>query len=912
MTPSLIPSIQASQFLARWYNTHQTTSLILFDIDTLSQSSIDFLLLLQKEINGKITLTHALRRLRNTILASIIEQDLSGKIGLAEVISIISQFADFSIQTALNQITLEMTELYGTPIGEESKREQQLIVLGMGKLGGNELNVSSDIDLIFIYPEKGETVPFKENQTSLSNHEFFIRVGKKLIHALAEIEEGGFVFRVDMALRPNGNSGPLSISLAMLEEYFIVQGREWERYAWIKARPITGHPEDIQALQYIVMPFVYRRYLDFNAIDAMRSMHAQIRAEVKRQEIKRPEQKNNIKLGRGGIREIEFIAQVFQLIRGGREPLLRNLSTRTTLAICAEKGLLSQEIYHQLLTAYTFLRNLEHRIQYIEDAQTHTISANPDTQLIIANMMGYSDTLSFFNELNIIRENVAQQFDAIFKDKEASDADQNKESIDLQIFARLPEAEKSEAIEHYLEMLGFKDSRRMTERLLATGRSTRLQSLPLDSKKKFLSLINSALPLILILPDQQEQTLSRLLDLFEAIARRCAYLSLLIEYPSALKRVIKMMHRSEWAAKFLTKHPILLDELLDEQLILSQPNWDEFKATLKEELDQANYDGKSDTELQMNILRDRHHAKLFKLLIQDLENKLSIEKLADQLSLLADIIVDVTLEAIWKNLSHTHQTIPYFAVIAYGKLGGKELGYASDLDVIFIYDDPNPEAPALYAKLAQRFISWMTTHTSSGILFDIDIALRPDGASGLLVSSLSAFERYQTQSAWVWEHQALSRARFCAGYLPIAPKFETIRQKTLTIIRDEQNLKTEILKMREKMYAAHLNRSNLFDIKNDRGGMIDIEFIVQYLILKHANTYPKLTSNIGNIAILKLCAELGLLPKATTEEIIAIYRNFRVMQHQARLAGVNQTRLSLDASKDAINKVSSLWDNVFK
>lgn len=860
-------------------------------------------------------LPRAMRRLRNLVIATLIERDLNGAADMNEVVGTISEFADFAVQTHLAALMAEMVALHGSPIGEDSGAAQELIVLGMGKLGGGELNVSSDIDLIFVYAEDGETRCSTPDQRQLSNHEFFIRLGKKLIHAISEIEEDGFTFRVDMALRPNGKSGPLAASFNMVEEYFIVQGREWERYAWVKARALTGRAADIALLESIVRPFVYRRYLDFGAIDAMRNMHSQIRAEVIRQETRHPERSNNVKLGRGGIREIEFIAQVFQLIRGGRDLALRDRSTRGVLKTLAEKGILSQQCVAQLLHANAFLRNLEHRLQYIEDAQTHTLPSNPVDQLAVANMMGMADVPALLRALDVQRQLVATQFDAIFSDKDenqdAAGAPAGPPPIDLQMFANLPDAEKAEAIETQLAAIGFIDAAAATQRLLETGKSSRLQSLPVDSRKRFLALINAALPCIAQAKQAQLATLSRLLDLLEAIARRSAYLSLLTEYPPALERVIRMMQASDWAAKYLTRHPILLDELLDENAVRMAPVWTDFSVELQQQLDAATINGEPDTELQMNILRDMHHAQLFRLLVLDLEGNLSMEHLADHLSQLADIIVAATIRAVWKTIPKRHIETPKFAVIAYGKLGGKELGYASDLDVIFLYDDEDQDAPGLYAKLAQRFITWMTSHTSSGILFDIDIALRPDGGSGLLVSSLASFERYQSSSAWAWEHQALTRARFCAGDASIGARFEAIRDRVLRQIKDETRLRDDILQMRNKLRSAYPNRSEQFDLKHDAGGMIDIEFIVQYLVLRHSGQYPQLTANIGNIALLKLCGALGLLEQPLAAAVANHYRDFRKMQHNIRLQGSDRARVALDEVATRVDDVKRLWEVVF-
>jgi glutamate-ammonia-ligase adenylyltransferase len=421
-----------------------------------------------------------------------------------------------------------------------------------------------------------------------------------------------------------------------------------------------------------------------------------------------------------------------------------------------------------------------------------------------------------------------------------------------------------------------------------------------------LALINAALPIIAQKAEMQSATLGRLLDFFETIARRAAYLALLTEYPYTLERVIRMMSASDWAAKYLTKHPILLDELLDNRSLKAAPDWPAFAQECQQQLEAA----KGDTERQMDVLREMHHAQQLRLLAQDLEGDLSVEHLADHLTSLADILIAATVQAAWETIANRHCETPQFAVIAYGKLGGKELGYASDLDVIFLYQDEHPDAPALYAKLAQRFITWMTSHTSAGILFDVDIALRPDGASGLLVSSLASFEKYQSESAWLWEHQALTRARHCTGDAAIGARFEAIRENVLRQPRDAATLKTEVVKMRQKMRDAHPGRPPLFDLKHDAGGMIDIEFIVQFLILQHAALYPSLTADIGNIALLKLCGESGLIEAGLAAEAANAYRKFRKLQHQIRLQGEERARVERQTVQDEVDSVIRLWQCV--
>jgi glutamate-ammonia-ligase adenylyltransferase len=915
---SVSPAL-SSRFYQRWLAADPARAGRVGELSRLPLDRLDFGAELAREAGGRdggvpLPLPRAMRRLRNLLVAAIIERDLGGQADLAEVVAAMTALADFAIRTQLGALMDEMVALHGMPFGAESGLAQQMMVLAMGKQGGGELNVSSDIDLIFVYPEDGDTVA-TAGQRALSNHEFFARLGKKLIAALSEVIEDGFVFRVDMALRPNGASGPIVASLNMVENYLIVQGREWERYAWVKARAVTGLDADIAALDAIVRPFVFRRYLDFGVIDAIRTMHGQIRAEVDRQERLHPDRSNNVKLGRGGIREIEFLAQVFQLIRGGRDGALRERSTRMTLGVLADKALLPPDTVAQLLESYTFLRNLEHRLQYLDDAQTHTLPANDADRQLVARMMNLPDAQALLAALETHRRFVAGQFDAIFSDKTDKGADQGgNDRVDPNSSGFDADLDNRAAIEARLAGLGFDNAAGAAQRVMATWQSPRLVQLPEASRTRLLALLNAALPSIARVIKEagigsHSATLARLLDFFEAIARRSAYLSLLTEYPHTLERVIRMMNASGWAATFLAQHPILLDELLDDRQRGDAPDFRALALELQQQLDGAT----GDTERQMDILRESHHAQLFRLLAQDLAGELTVERLADYLSALADLIVAAVIKAAWQTVATRHRPLPRFAVIAYGKLGGKELGYISDLDVIFLFDDDDQEAPGNYAKLAQRFITWMTAHTSAGILFDVDTALRPDGASGMLVSSVAAFERYQDTAAWVWEHQALTRARFCAGDAAIGARFEAIREQVLRKDRSSPDnpLRAEVLKMRARMHEAYPDRDGRFDLKQAAGGMIDIEFMVQYLVLRHACKYPQLTANSGNIALLRLCGELGLIDAALAAAVGDAYRAMRKLQHQVRLQGQDNARVEPALVAAHAANVVRLWKAIF-
>ena len=832
----------------------------------------------------------ALRRIKQKALANIASRDLAGLADLAEVVESMTLIADAAVAAALNVVEAGLVARYGEPRNAKHER-QHLIVVGMGKLGGRELNVSSDIDLIFVYPDDGDTDGKSGCTKSISNFEFFTRLGRGLINALAEITGDGQVFRVDMRLRPNGDSGPLACGFDMLENYFYTQGREWERYAWIKARPLTG--ERWAELEAIRRSFVFRKYLDFGANNAMRDLHAQIRREVAKKDMA-----NNVKLGPGGIREIEFIAQVFQLIRGGRDRHLQVKPTLEVLKLLVDRGQLDLDAVVELSSAYRFLRRLEHRLQYLDDAQTHALPENPDDQMRVAQAMGFGNYEALLMELDDHRQTVARHFEAVF-------ADPNEQNHALD-----PVWTQAECHVDELAKLGFGETAALCERLGAIRGGTRYQQMSEQAKRRFDALVPRVIQAAAATTNPDD-TLSRMLDLLEAIGRRAAYLALLLQYPQALEQVARIAGASSWAADYLLRHPVLLDELLDPRLLQMAPDWTGFRQQLAEQTDEV----EPDTERQMDLLREAHHAQVFRLVSQDVAGLLQLEKLSDHLSELADILVDRTIVLAWRKLLKKHRPdnmAPAFAVIGYGKLGGKELGYASDLDLVYLFDDPDPDAAGVYAKLGTRLNTWLSSRTSAGILFETDLRLRPSGDAGLVVSPIEAFRKYQLENAWVWEHQALTRARFVAGDPAIGAAFEKIRCEILCQKRDRARLREDVLAMRQKMHGSLGTKgaSALFDLKHDFGGLVDVEFIVQYLILAHACEHPRLTGNLGNIALLRIAAECGLIPAALAEQSRDAYREYRRMQHQRRL---NNLDSRIDAAPQAgrIAAVRKLWSHVF-
>lgn len=842
-------------------------------------------------------LQSALRQLRQRVMAHLALRDLADGACLAEIVETMTTLADVTTLFALDTLHADLATRYGQPMGANSQ-PLHLAIIGMGKLGGRELNVSSDVDYIFVYPEEGETTGRDGGRGQIDNYDFFTRLGKKLIASLNDTTADGQVFRVDMRLRPNGDSGPLVCSSDMLENYFIAQGREWERYAWIKARVMNASDPACEPamITSVARPFVFRKYLDFGAINAMRSLHVQIR-----QEVTRKDRVEHIKLGPGGIREIEFIAQVFQLIRGGRDSSLQIRPTLLVLDHLGQIGQLDIADVEKLTAAYVFLRRLEHRLQYLDDAQTHMLPESAEDRLLLAESMGFATWDALYEVLNAHRSIVSQHFQAVF-----SDPNERDEAAPIQALWHNSCADGESG--SLLESMGYRDGAQLVDRICRFRQSSRYQQLPASNRERLdaaaCSLINLATK-----TRAADAALLRGLDFLESISGRGAYLALLQQYPVALQRVADLVGASSWAAHFLSRHPLVLDELLDQRLLDTATDF----AAYREELDRALTEAHDDTEVEMNILREMHHAQVFRLLVQDLAGLHSLERISDFLSELADIILDRTIQRVWHKLSKRHTETPKFAIIGYGKLGGKELGYGSDLDVVYLFDDPDPDAAQTYMRLGQRLNTWLSSQTSSGIVYEIDTRLRPNGESGMLAISLEGFREYEEKSAWVWEHQALTRARFVAGDPELGARFEAVRKSILCTSRDVDALRREVLAMRQKMFDAHgATTPGVFDIKQDPGGIIDVEFIVQFLILAHAHRYPDLTENLGNIALLGMAARHELIPVDLAESAQVAYREYRRLQHINRLNDDPKARLPIDLTLEAhINAVIALKKRVF-
>ena len=843
------------------------------------------------------TLGTALRALRTRVMVHTLARDLAGRATLGEVCGAVTTLAEVAIDAAVAAARRELVASHGEPAGADGDAPQPLVVVGMGKLGGGELNVSSDIDLVFLYPEEGETA----GPRVVANREFFDRLGRRVIAMLDDATAEGFVFRVDMRLRPYGESGPLTMSYAALENYLVTQGRAWERYAWLKARALTGVPQE--ELDAIVGPFVYRKYLDYDAYAGLRDVHRQIREQAARRDAR-----DNVKLGPGGIREIEFVVQALQIVRGGREPGLRIRNTRAALAALASRGHLPDSAAAVLDAAYVFLRDTEHRLQYRDDQQTQALPDDEGELDALARAMRFASAAAFRAALDAHRLEAGRQFDSVFG---AADADAGADAGWRGVWDAPDVTDEHVA---QLGRAGFDDPPALLGTLARARGGTRYSALPAQSKERFDKLVPRMLAAAAASPGASgaQATFMRLLGLLEAVARRSAYLALVIEHPPLIPRLAALMGASAWAADYLTRHPILLDELLDARVLMEEPDHGSWRAELARML----AENAGDQEREMDALRHFQHAQSFRLLAQDLAGRLTVERLADHLSALADVVLEATLAACWRHLAGSDAPPPRFAIIGYGKLGGKELGYASDLDIVFVYDvdadDPDGDAKlARYSRLAQRMNTWLTSNTPAGQLYDTDLRLRPDGAKGLIASSLGAFKRYQREQAWTWEHQALTRARHCAGDAAIGAAFEAEREAILRLSRDRPKLAGEVVAMRRRMHDGHPNPTALFDLKHDPGGMVDIEFAVQYLVLAHAHDHPRLTGNLGNIALLRIAGELGLVPADLAARVADAYREYRKVQHAIRLTGAPHVRIDPATHAQRRNDVDALWKAVF-
>ncbi|HYR25131.1 MAG TPA: bifunctional [glutamate--ammonia ligase]-adenylyl-L-tyrosine phosphorylase/[glutamate--ammonia-ligase] adenylyltransferase [Aquabacterium sp.] len=910
---------------------------------------IDHLLAQGRELGS------ALRVARQLVLERLACQDVEAGTPMQEITASVTELAEVTLDRALAAAEAELDLKHGFPTNDAGQRVD-MWVIGMGKLGGRELNVSSDIDLIYVYEDDGQTTGVDDNgvvRGRITNHEYFSHVARRLSTLIGDTTEDGFVFRVDLALRPNGNSGPSVVSMSMLEEYFFVQGREWERFAWLKSRIIAPrrampggehHPRALQ-LRNLVMPFVYRRYLDYGVFEGLRQLHRKIRDEATRRAAGRPERANDVKLARGGIREIEFTVQLLQVVRGGQFPEIRTRSTLKALPRLAARGLIPAATAESLAQAYTILRRIEHRIQFLDDQQTHMLPTEDRDLEWIATSLGLpathagtaerpdcrTATCRLLEILCQVRELVATEFDALLhdgRDGNNKDGCRNCGGTPLPVdseefFAKLPEL--------------------IASHVRQFGTQNKVTMLSDAAKLRLAKLIGRATKIVHDTQDDAEtcqkldaQAVIHFVDWLNPLLRRDSYLSLLAERPEVLQRLLRLLGLAKWPMRYLLRHPGVIDELADPRLLDGRFDPLAYQRELEERHTAWSRAGQADEEALLDTLRRAHHAEVFRTLVRDIEGLLTVEQVADDLSALADATLATTIKWAWGHLQqrpgkqgrYAVGRQPHFAVIAYGKLGGKELGYGSDLDVVFLFDetqdtpDPNagPDTPTAidaYLLFARKLVTWLTLRTSAGELFDIDTALRPNGNSGLLVTSFHAFDDYQRQrgsnTAWTWEHQALTRARWCAGEPALAERFEATRRSVLSALRDPAALSEEVRAMRERLREAHACPADQFDIKHSPGGMIDVEFAVQYLVLTHSHAHPGLLDNVGNIALLHRAEDAGLLPDGVGHAAGQAYRELRRVQHRARLDEAT-TKLhgeALAAMAHHRDAVLALWQAVF-
>jgi len=858
-----------------------------------------------------------LRRFRHRYMLQILWREISATATLDETLSSLSDLADCLLDAAAGFAERRLRERYGVVRGDDGE-PVSLVILGMGKLGGRELNFSSDIDLIFLYPAGQDS----DGQKCVSSQEYFTRASRHVVALLDEVTANGFAFRVDTRLRPFGDSGPPVVSFAALESYLLQHGRGWERYAYVKARIVGPHPPEAVADELqkdLVTPFVYRRYLDFGVFESLREMHGLIAAEVQRREMA-----DNVKLGPGGIRAIEFIVQSLQLVRGGSRTELQEQCLLRVLPKLVGRYGLGEADAEILSDAYHFLRRLENFIQAIRDQQTHDLPTEQTDRARLCLAMGFSDWETLLAELDRHRDNVARGFEAVAFGDRGGDADDRLQT-------RLTETWKSDAEPAvWVELLneeGFSQADDIANQLAAFASAPATRQIDSVARRR----LQKFMPNLLLLLKESEQpvtALTRSLALVEKILRRSAYLALLNENSQVLSRLVSFCERSTYIAEQLARFPVLLDELLDPEILSGPISRDEFNADLEQRLA---YSSADDSETQMAILGQFQRANMFRIAVADFAGNLPIMKVSDSLTFLAETVLNYALYVAWNDMTEKHGVPEYvvdrerrqagFGIVAYGKLGGLELSYGSDLDLVFLHDSSGTEQSTrgakplqnsmFFTRLVRRLSHFLTTQTGSGMLYEVDTRLRPDGQSGVMVSSVEAFERYQEEHAWTWEHQALLRARPVAGSEKIAQEFDRIRADTLSVRTRLDNVREDVVAMRGRM-RAKLDNSDTqsFDLKQGSGGIGDIEFIVQYLVLANAEEYPSVFHYSDNIRQLDALAEIGCINKETSSRLQDVYKCYRLRLHHLSLDEKN----SLVAQGEFTAQreyVTGLWQQTF-
>ncbi len=820
------------------------------------------------------TVDDVLRRMRRELMLRTVLRDLAMTAPLDELVTDLSDFADLALTAA--------TAAHSQAIFGSTRPPCGFSTVAMGKLGAQELNASSDIDVVYICDE-----PDADAMDSLN------LLAKRITRTLNQDIDGEFVFRVDTRLRPYGDAGPMVPSLDFLEQYFVAQGRMWERLAWLKARVACGTLGP--ALASLTTPFVFRRYLDFDAVAGMRELHAQLRAEKN--------DANNVKLGRGGIRELEFGAQLRQLVRGGRDLALRSRPTVPALQALAAAGNITAAQAGTLANHYRLLRRVEHVLQYRDDQQTQMLPRDGAERNELAIALGFGDAAAFDTQLERTRSDVAAFFDGTLTGAFGV-SDDTAARITGGAPAAAPVA-GGPVDAATLAAAGYTDAESTAAYIATTLDSSRVRALPAASGERFRRLMQATVGYAARTP-LPDAACKRTLDLLLAVASRSSYLALMIERPQVLDRVIDLAAASDWALRYVTRHPLLLDELMDGRTLATPIDY----AAWRRDLAARFSDAGDDAERAIDGIRHFQQNETFRLLLKDIAGLLPLEILSDHLSALADAVVEVTLA----HLLGAAKLPPAarVAVIAYGRWGGKELGYASDLDLIFLMPDDAVEHRDALTRVAQRLQSWLTTMTAAGRAYDIDVRLRPDGAAGLLLSTVGAYAEYQRDKAWTWEHQALTRARFAAGDKAIGAAFERIRDEIIARPRDWPKLRADVIEMRARVAEGHPNRKagELFDLKHDSGGLVDMEFAVQALVLRYGAAQPTMRADHGNIALAIRAGELGLVGAEAGRAAANAYRTLRSRQHAIRLQGAERAAVPLGEYAEERDAIRSFYDAV--
>ena len=846
----------------------------------------DYGLKIKKALSGaenETELKAVLRLFRKREMIRTAWRDLSGWAGLEETVRDLSLFADSCIACALDFLYRRQAAELGAPL-DHCGRPLQMIVVGMGKLGAMELNFSSDVDLVFAYPEEDP-----DEGRSISTEDFFTRLSRRLIHVLSASSADGNLFRVDMRLRPYGDNGPLVMSLDNMETYYQIQGREWERFAWVRARCIAGDEASGKKLMEKIRPFVYRRYLDYTVLEALREMKARINREAERKKVAL-----NVKLGTGGIREIEFFCQMFQILRGGVTPVLQGAGTLAVLKLLADENYILSRVRDELTNVYEFLRTVEHRLQEFSDTRVHSIPSDSPTRERLAFSMGFTDFSSFLIALNRQMQIAHDHVDQLLK----PDENKSEDPLHQKLAAVWQDADPAEEAVSVLRSCGYSRPEMVLSALSDLKDASETRALSPKGRQR----VDLLIPLVLAQAGPSadaEIVLLRIIDLIKVIERRTSYIALLLENQMVLPHLIRLAGAGPWIISFLSRHPALLDELIDPRTLYSPPEKKELAEEIQRQLKSVSPD---DGEEQIETLCIFKQTNILRVAAADVTRILPIMKVSDHLTEIAETVLESVLDLAWKGLVKKHGSPsgfsdPFssgsgFLVVGYGKLGGIELGYHSDLDLVFLHsrkegktDGPAPlENSWFYARLGQRMVQFLTAHTRAGVLYETDTRLRPSGNSGPLVISLDGFLDYQLNKAWAWEHQALIRARAICGDPELADHFDAIRRKVLSLPRDPEPLAADIRSMRNRIRQERLGSDpDRFDLKESPGGIIDIEFLVQFLILAHACRHENLLRWTDNIRLLDSLHQNGIIDAGAAETLKNAYLTLRSAIHKANL-----------------------------